>query len=101
MSLADFVILLTAVLLSAFFSGVEIAFITGNKLKLELEKNRKGLTAKMLSTLTQNPSRFIATLLVGNNLALVVYGLIMGNWLTPIISEAYIAKLGSQGAKVS
>jgi len=101
MSFADFVLLLTAVLLSAFFSGVEIAFITGNKLKLELEKNRKGLTAKMLSILTQNPSRFIATLLVGNNLALVVYGLIMGNWLTPIVNEAYVSKFGPQGAELT
>ena len=101
MSIGDFILLLTSMLLSAFFSGIEIAFITGNKLKLELEKSRKGFTGRILNTLTQSPSRFIATMLVGNNLALVVYGLIMGNWLTPLISKAYVNQFGPQGAELS
>jgi CBS domain containing-hemolysin-like protein len=101
MSIGDFILLLTSILLSAFFSGIEIAFISGNKLKLELEKSRKGFTGRILNTLTQSPSRFIATMLVGNNLALVVYGLIMGNWLTPLISKAYVNQFGPQGAELS
>lgn len=101
MSLGEFVLLLISILLSAFFSGIEIAYISGNKLKLELEKSGKGLTARMLNTLTQSPSRFIATVLVGNNLALVVYGLIMGNWLTPIMNQAYVQQFGTQGAELS
>jgi CBS domain containing-hemolysin-like protein len=101
MSFSDFLLLISAILLSAFFSGIEIAYISVNKLKLELEKNRKGVRARMLHTLTQSPSRFIATVLVGNNLALVIYSLIMGEWLTPLIKTAYIGQFGSQGADVA
>jgi CBS domain containing-hemolysin-like protein len=101
MSTGNFLLLLASILLSAFFSGIEIAYISGNKLKLELEKTRKGFTGRILNILTQSPSRFIATVLVGNNLALVVYGLIMGNWLTPLIQSTYIHLFGLQGAEVS
>lgn len=72
-------------LLSAFFSGMEMAYVSSNRIYIELEKKKGGFVAKLLTKLTQNPSKFIATMLVGNNIALVIYGYFMGgflmNWL--------------------
>lgn len=70
--------------LSAFFSGMEIAFITSNKLKVELDKGKGLLTARILSAFYRDPSRLIGTLLLGNNIALVVYGIAMANVLEPL-----------------
>ncbi len=67
--------------LSAFFSGMEIAFVSANKIHIEIEKKQRGILAKVLSRLTAKPSKFIATMLIGNNIALVVYGLFMGELL--------------------
>jgi len=75
------VIIFISVLLSAFFSGMEIAFISSNKMQLELEKKKDTLHAKILKRLTQKPSKFITTMLVGNNIALVIYGYFMGDLL--------------------
>ena len=74
-------IILSSILLSAFFSGMEIAFVSSNKMHLELEKKKDTLLAKILKKLTQKPSKFITTMLVGNNIALVVYGYFMGDLL--------------------
>jgi len=68
-------------ILSAFFSGMEMAYVSSNKIQMELEKKKGGFIAKILSKLTENPSKFIATMLVGNNIALVVYGLFMGDFI--------------------
>ena len=70
-----------SLLLSAFFSGMEIAYVSSNRLNLEIEKNQSGLIPKVLSIITQNPSRFIATMLIGNNFALVIYGIFMGQFI--------------------
>lgn len=75
------VIILSSVLLSAFFSGMEIAFVSSNKMHLELEKKKDTLLAKILRNLTQKPSKFITSMLVGNNIALVIYGYFMGDIL--------------------
>jgi len=81
----EVLIIITSLLLSAFFSGMEIAFISSNKVHIELQKNQTSLIASVLKILTQKPSKFIATMLVGNNIALVIYGFFMGdlimNWL--------------------
>jgi CBS domain containing-hemolysin-like protein len=75
--------------LSAFFSGMEMAYVSSNKIHLELEKKKSGLIAKIISIITKNPSKFIATMLVGNNIALVIYGLFMGDviiqWIQNIL----------------
>ncbi|NKI26071.1 HlyC/CorC family transporter [Arenibacter sp. 6A1] len=77
----DIVIIVLSLLFSAFFSGMEIAFISANKIHIEIEKKQDGYLAKVLTLLTKKPSKFIATMLIGNNIALVVYGLYMGELL--------------------
>ncbi len=77
----NIVIIVVSILFSAFFSGMEIAFVSANKLHIELEKKREGLFAKILAKLTQRSSKFIATMLVGNNVALVIYSYFMGDLL--------------------
>ena len=74
---------LVALLFSAFFSGVEIAFISANKLQLELDKSKGKFYSKMIAFFSKNESDFITAMLVGNNIALVVYGIVMTQILTP------------------
>ena len=78
MMTSDLIILL-CLMLSAFFSGMEIAFVSSNKIYLEIEKQQTRITSKLLNYITKNPSRFIATMLVGNNVSLVIYGIFMGD----------------------
>jgi CBS domain containing-hemolysin-like protein len=66
-------------ILSAFFSGVEIAYISSNKVYLGIEKMQDTFISRILVKLTKNPSKFIAAMLIGNNIALVVYGFLMSN----------------------
>ncbi|CAL2084202.1 hemolysin family protein [Tenacibaculum sp. 190524A02b] len=77
----DLLIIFISILLSAFFSGMEIAFVSANKLHIELEKKREGLLPKILAKLTEKSSKFITTMLVGNNVALVIYSYFMGKLL--------------------
>ncbi|MDG1292439.1 MAG: hemolysin family protein [Flavobacteriaceae bacterium] len=78
MIISDLIIFICLVL-SAFFSGMEIAFVSANRIYLQIEKQQTGLNAKFLNFITKNPSRFIATMLVGNNISLVIYGIFMGD----------------------
>jgi len=79
-------IILLSLLCSAFFSGMEIAFVSSNRLNLEIEKKQKGLIPKLLSIITKDPSRFISTMLIGNSFALVIYGLFMGQFIIDNLS---------------
>ncbi|MEQ8478310.1 hemolysin family protein [Fulvivirga sp.] len=80
--------ILATLMLSAFFSGMEIAFVSADRLHIELQ-NKKGIwTGKIISKFIQNTSRFISTTLVGNTLALVIYGIYMARLLDPIIRES-------------
>ena len=78
MIMTDLIIII-CLTLSAFFSGMEIAFVSSNKIYLEIEKQQSGINARLLSFITKNPSRFIATMLVGNNISLVIYGIFIGD----------------------
>jgi len=78
---------------SAFFSGMEIAFVSSNKLRIELEKGKGMLSARLISGFVHHPSRFIGALLVGNNVALVIYGIaaaaILEPWLRNILPAPF------------
>ncbi len=74
-------IIVTSLIFSAFFSGMEIAYVSANKIHLEIEKKQNNFIATILKRITLRPSKFIATMLVGNNIALVIYGLFMGEVL--------------------
>ncbi|PKP41456.1 MAG: hemolysin [Bacteroidetes bacterium HGW-Bacteroidetes-13] len=74
-------------LLSAFFSGMEIAFVTANKIQVEIEKKQENIFGILLSRITAKPSKFITTMLVGNNLSLVIYGYFMGEFLMKLFVQ--------------
>lgn len=80
-------IILITLLFSAFFSGMEIAFVSANNLKIELDKSKGLLSGRILSNFNQNPSRFIGALLLGNNISLVIYGIAAADMLEPFIKD--------------
>lgn len=84
----EFYYILFTLLFIAFFSGIEIAYISANKLKLELLKKQGTLTGKMLNTAISTPSRFLATTLVGVNVALIIFGILMAKLLEPAIAAS-------------
>lgn len=92
----DALIILVTLLLSAFFSGMEIAFISVNKLKIELDKGKGLFSARLLSGFLKAPSRFLGALLLGNNIALVVYGIFMARVLEPFLLYLLPAQLESE-----
>lgn len=84
-----FILILSTIILSAFFSGMETAFISANKLRLELDKQLEPFSSKLLRVVTANSGKYIATMLIGNNIALVIYGIAFAGFLDPIF-ENYI-----------
>lgn len=83
----DLVIIIISLLFSAFFSGMEIAFVSSNNLRIELDRNKGLLGGKILSRFNQYPSKFIGALLLGNNIALVIYGIAMARILEPLLKN--------------
>ncbi|SHJ04919.1 hemolysin family protein [Algibacter luteus] len=87
------IIIIVSLILSAFFSGMEIAYVSSNKIHIEIEKKQDGILAKALTKLTAKPSKFITTMLIGNNIALVIYGFFMGDllvgWFQSLLPTSY------------
>lgn len=90
------VILFAALVASAFFSGIEIAFLSANRLKIELDKQKGLLSGKILSRFVKHDNRFIATMLLGNSISLVIYGI----WMAKLIEPAIAAWISSNEAVV-
>ena len=80
------IMILSMLVLSAFFSGMEIAYVSSNKVHIAIEKQQDGFLSKILQKITKRPSKFIATMLIGNNIALVIYGFFMGDLLMGYIA---------------
>lgn len=87
-------IIIVMLLLSAFFSGMEIAYVSSNKIHIEIEKKQNDFIAKILTKLTAKPSKYIATMLIGNNVALVVYGFLMGDLLVQWFASMLPTQIG-------
>ena len=83
--MSGIIIILLAILLSAFFSGMEIAFVTSNKLRIELDRKQGVFGSEIIKLFTDNPGQYIATMLIGNNFSLVIYGLIFSGLLGPVL----------------
>ncbi len=81
----DYLVVLLCIIFSAFFSGIEIALLSSNKLQIEVDKNKGLFSAKLISKFIQNPSKLIVAILLGNNIALVIYGISAANILDPWI----------------
>lgn len=85
-----FIYLLIVMAFSAFFSGVEIAFVSVDKLRFEMER-KNGTVYRILSIFFRNPNDFISTMLVGNNIALVIYGILMAQIIGDNLLQDYIS----------
>ncbi|MGD9327510.1 MAG: hemolysin family protein [Cyclobacteriaceae bacterium] len=90
------ILILVSLLFSSFFSGIEIAFISSDRLHIELEKERGTISGKILSRFTKNQAHFIGTTLIGNTISLVVYGIFMANLIEPVLSDLLPSYLNNQ-----
>lgn len=85
--ISSLVFILVTLFLSAFFSGMEMALISCNRFQIELQRKKENLSSKLLSKIITQYKRFIATMLIGNNVVLVIYGLYMGDLITELLVE--------------
>lgn len=83
--MSSYILILSVIILSAFFSGMEIAFISSNKLRIELDRKQGVFGGGITRFFAMNPGQYIATMLIGNNICLVIYGLLMSKLLNPVI----------------
>lgn len=95
-STADFIGLFVTMIFSAFFSGMEIAFVSSNRLRAEMDREKNGLSQRALSLFYRYPNNFISTMLVGNNIALVIYGILFARIFDATLFESF-----SDGVRVT
>ena len=92
----NYVIIAITLASSAFFSGMEIAFVSSNKLRIELEKGKGLMSARIVSGFIHHPSRFIGAMLIGNNISLVIYGIAAAAILGPVLKNTLPVPLASE-----
>jgi CBS domain containing-hemolysin-like protein len=92
----NYAIIAMTLAFSAFFSGMEIAFVSSNKLRIELEKGKGLLSSRLISGFIHHPSRFIGAMLVGNNVSLVIYGIAAAAILEPVLRNHLPTPLASE-----
>jgi CBS domain containing-hemolysin-like protein len=85
---------LAMLLLAAFFAGMEIAFLASNKLRLELDRKQGLLSSRIIGIFQEYSGQYIATIQLGNNFAIVIYGIFMSRWLDPVISTFISSEIG-------
>ena len=83
----ELIIIISTILFSAFVSGMEIAFISSNRLKIEMDRSKGTLNGRILGSFYKNESHFIAMLLLANNVSLVIFGIYAANLLNPVIEN--------------
>ena len=85
------IIILICLLLSAFFSGMEIAFLTSNKLRIEIDKSNKGIAQTLIDLFVSHSGMYITTMLVGNNVVMVIYGIFMSEFLAEKLAVFHLS----------
>ncbi len=93
---AQIIGILIAMLFSGFFSGMEIAFVSSNRLRAEMDREKNGLAQRAIAVFYQHPNNFVSTMLVGNNIALVIYGILFAQ----IFDATLFASLPEGAARV-
>ena len=88
-----FIEIFIVLMFSAFFSGTEIAFVSSNKMRFEMERENGGITSRIIDIFYKHPSNFISTILVGNNIALVIYGILMAKLIEGLILQTIVSTL--------
>lgn len=88
-----FIEIFITLMFSAFFSGTEIAFVSSNKMRFEMEREDGGITSRIIDIFYKHPSNFISTILVGNNIALVIYGILMAKLIEGLVLQTIISTI--------
>lgn len=88
------IVILVTLLLAAFFAGMEIAFLASNKLRLELDRKQGLFSSRIIGIFQSKSGQYIATIQLGNNIAIVIYGIFMARWMEPGLSLIFASEIG-------